>query len=125
MLTQKTEVGGCKLQHDFRYLPRFINPYRHIEGHSTVFGTALNYTALRILGVQADHPAAVRARETLHKLGAFPHLCQCMWPNFLSTGGATGAPAWGKFWLAVLNVYDWAGVNPVPAELWSVYKLSF
>lgn len=89
-----------------RYLLNHVNPEDggwgiHIEGHSTVFGTALNYTALRILDVQADHPAAVRARETLHKLG-----------------GATGAPAWGKFWLAVLNVYDWAGVNPVPAELW-------
>ncbi|KAI6125392.1 terpenoid cyclases/protein prenyltransferase alpha-alpha toroid [Pisolithus croceorrhizus] len=73
----------------------------HIEGHSTVFGTALNYTALRILGVRADHPVAVKARECLHKLG-----------------GATGAPAWGKFWLAVLNVYDWEGVNPIPPELW-------
>lgn len=76
--------------------------------------------------MQADHPAAVRARETLHKLGALIlQLCWCMWPNSSSTGGATGAPAWGKFWLAILNVYDWAGVNPVPAELWSVCKLSF
>ncbi|KAI6112730.1 terpenoid cyclases/protein prenyltransferase alpha-alpha toroid [Pisolithus sp. B1] len=73
----------------------------HIEGHSTVFGTALNYTALRILGVHADHPVAVKARECLHKLG-----------------GATGSPAWGKFWLALLNVYDWEGVNPIPPELW-------
>ena len=29
----------------------------------------------------------------------------------------TAAPHWGKFWLAVLGVYDWAGVNPVPPEL--------
>ena len=27
-------------------------------------------------------------------------------------------PHWGKFWLAVLNVYDWSGVNPIPPELW-------
>ncbi|KAF9221375.1 terpene synthase [Gyrodon lividus] len=73
----------------------------HIEGHSTVFGTALNYVVLRILGMDADHPVAVKARAMLHKLG-----------------GATGAPAWGKFWLAVLNVYDWEGVNPIPPELW-------
>ncbi|KIK73942.1 hypothetical protein PAXRUDRAFT_836113, partial [Paxillus rubicundulus Ve08.2h10] len=73
----------------------------HIEGHSTVFGTALNYVALRILGMGADHPAAVKARATLHKLG-----------------GATGAPGWGKFWLAVLNVYEWEGVNPIPPEIW-------
>ncbi|EIW79190.1 terpene synthase [Coniophora puteana RWD-64-598 SS2] len=73
----------------------------HIEGHSTVFGTALNYAALRILGVEANHPVMVKARGTLHKLG-----------------GAAASPAWGKFWLSVLNVYDWEGVNPIPAELW-------
>ena len=33
-------------------------------------------------------------------------------------GGATGIPAWGKFWLAVLNVYEYAGMSPVPPELW-------
>jgi hypothetical protein len=32
-------------------------------------GTALNYAALRLLGVSAEHPAVVRARATLHKLG--------------------------------------------------------
>ncbi|EMD38881.1 hypothetical protein CERSUDRAFT_112601 [Gelatoporia subvermispora B] len=73
----------------------------HIEGHSTVFGTALNYCVVRILGLSAEHPAAVKARATLHILG-----------------GAAGAPAWGKFWLSVLNVYDWEGCNPVPPELW-------
>ncbi|KAJ7880320.1 terpenoid cyclases/protein prenyltransferase alpha-alpha toroid [Mycena olivaceomarginata] len=64
----------------------------HVEGHSTVFGTGLNYTALRLLGMDADHPVCVKARGTLHKLG-----------------GATAIPAWGKFWLSLLNVYDWAG----------------
>ncbi|KAI6044261.1 terpenoid cyclases/protein prenyltransferase alpha-alpha toroid [Pisolithus marmoratus] len=73
----------------------------HIEGHSTVFGTALNYVAIRILGMHADHPVAIKARQCLHKLG-----------------GAAGTPAWGKFWLAVFNVYDWEGVNPIPPELW-------
>ncbi|KAI0794385.1 lanosterol synthase [Fomes fomentarius] len=73
----------------------------HTEGPSTVFGTALNYCAIRILGVKADHPVAVKARVCLHKFG-----------------GALGAPSWGKFWLSVLNVYDWEGNHPVPAELW-------
>jgi lanosterol synthase len=41
----------------------------HIEGISTVFGTALNYVVLRILGLSADHPAMIKARATLHKLG--------------------------------------------------------
>ncbi|TDL23680.1 terpene synthase [Rickenella mellea] len=73
----------------------------HVEGPSTVFGTALNYCVMRLLGVHADHPALVKARATLHKLG-----------------GATGIPSWGKFWLSILNVYDWDGNNCIPAELW-------
>ena len=47
---------------------------RHVEGHSTVFGTAMNYVALRLLGVAAEHPAMVKARATLHKLGAYASL---------------------------------------------------
>lgn len=73
----------------------------HIEGCSTVFGTALNYTVLRIVGVPADHPMMVKARGTLHKLG-----------------GAAGIPSWGKLWLAILNCYEWEGMNPIPPELW-------
>jgi lanosterol synthase len=68
---------------------------------SSVLGTALNYVALRLLGVPAEDPVCVKARLYLHSLG-----------------GASGIPAWGKFWLAVLNVYDWEGVNPIPPELW-------
>ena len=34
-------------------------------------GTALNYVALRLLGVPAEHPVIVRARATLHKLGGY------------------------------------------------------
>ncbi|KAI8097506.1 terpenoid cyclases/protein prenyltransferase alpha-alpha toroid [Halteromyces radiatus] len=77
----------------------------HIEGVSTVFGTALNYVTLRILGLGPDHPVMVKARNTLHKLG-----------------GATGIPAWGKFWLSALGVYEWEGMNPVPPELWALPK---
>lgn len=33
-------------------------------------------------------------------------------------GGALYAPSWAKFWLAVLGVYDWKGINPIPSELW-------
>ncbi len=45
--------------------------FRHIEGHSTVLGTALNYVSLRLLGVPAEHPVIVRARAILHKLGGY------------------------------------------------------
>lgn len=75
--------------------------HRHIAGKSTVFGTALNYTAMRLLGVSKDDPDINRARRLLHNLG-----------------GAIGIPSWGKFWLSVLNVYDWNGVNSLLPELW-------
>ncbi|CAL8266216.1 unnamed protein product [Lota lota] len=73
----------------------------HIEDKSTVFGTALSYTSLRILGVQPDDPDMVRARNNLH-----------------SKGGAAGIPSWGKFWLAILNVYSWEGMNTLLPEMW-------
>lgn len=34
-----------------------------------MFGTALNYVSLRLLGVGPDHPDLVRARNLLHKKG--------------------------------------------------------
>lgn len=73
----------------------------HIEGESTALGTALNYTTLRLVGVEADHPKMIQARATLHKLG-----------------GATHSPHWAKMWLSVLGVANWDIVNPVPPELW-------
>lgn len=42
---------------------------RHVEDKSTVFGTALNYVSLRILGVGPDDPDLVRARNILHEKG--------------------------------------------------------
>lgn len=42
---------------------------RHVEDKSTVFGTALNYIALRILGLGPDDPVIVRARVNLHSKG--------------------------------------------------------
>jgi lanosterol synthase len=84
-----------------------------------MFGTALNYVSLRILGVPAEHPVCVRARGTLHKLGtpfsATPSIFSLMQIDI--AGGAAAAPSWGKFWLAVLNVYEWEGMNPIPPEL--------
>lgn len=73
----------------------------HVEGESTAFGTSLNYTVLRLLGVDADEPFMVKARGMLHKLG-----------------GATHSPHWAKFWLSVLGVCKWEIVNPIPPETW-------
>ncbi|KAI5296878.1 26S proteasome regulatory subunit 7, partial [Ascosphaera pollenicola] len=49
----------------------------HIEAHSSVFGTALNYVVLRILGNDREDPRMIKARALLFKLG-----------------GATYAPLW-------------------------------
>ncbi|KAL1625690.1 Lanosterol synthase erg7A [Diplodia seriata] len=73
----------------------------HIEGQSSVFGTACNYTVLRLLGADAEDPRVVRARACLHRMG-----------------GAVNGPHWAKFWLSVLGVTSWDIVNPVPPELW-------
>nr|GMC65029.1 cycloartenol synthase-like [Ipomoea batatas] len=75
----------------------------HIEGHSTMFCTALNYVSLRILGEEKDggNGAMKEARKWI-----------------LDHGGATFIPSWGKLWLSVLGVYEWSGNNPLPPELW-------
>ena len=33
-------------------------------------------------------------------------------------GGALTAPSWAKFWLCVLGVHEWEGINSIPAEMW-------
>jgi lanosterol synthase len=73
----------------------------HIEGESSVFGTAMNYTAMRLLGASEEDPRMVKARGTLHKLG-----------------GAKNGPHWAKFWLSVLGVCESDIVNPCPPEFW-------
>ncbi len=59
----------------------------HIESPSTMFGSVLNYLALRLLGVSKDDPRAVRGRAYI-----------------MDNGSALVVPSWGKFWLAVLGV---------------------
>lgn len=73
----------------------------HIEGESSVYGTAMNYVVLRLLGASEENKKLVKARGHLHKLG-----------------GATNGPHWAKFWLSVLGAMEWDAVNPVPPELW-------
>lgn len=62
----------------------------HVEGHSTVFGSILNYVALRLLGEgseDGEDMAMPRARKWI-----------------LDHGGALGIPSWGKFWITVLSL---------------------
>ena len=73
----------------------------HIEGESTMFGTVMQYVSLRILGVDKDHEALLKARDWIQ-----------------SNGGVTGIPSWGKFYLSTLNLYDWQGFNSLFPEMW-------
>lgn len=73
----------------------------HVEGASHVFTTALSYVALRFLDVAPADPGLVRSREFL-----------------AAHGGPLASASWGKFVLAVLGLYDWEGLHPVPPELW-------
>eukprot|EP00607_Mallomonas_marina_P010769 CAMPEP_0182422772 /NCGR_PEP_ID=MMETSP1167-20130531/8545_1 /TAXON_ID=2988 /ORGANISM="Mallomonas Sp, Strain CCMP3275" /LENGTH=689 /DNA_ID=CAMNT_0024601113 /DNA_START=357 /DNA_END=2426 /DNA_ORIENTATION=+ len=73
----------------------------HIEGASTMFGTVLSYVSLRLLG---ESPTVGYMREARSFIMLY--------------GGVLYAPSWAKFWLAVLGVYDWKGINSVPAEMW-------
>ncbi|KAF8057901.1 GgCAS1 [Scenedesmus sp. PABB004] len=88
-----------------RYLYNHQNPDGgfglHIEGTSTMFGTALSYVTLRLLGEDAERAEVVAARKWIH-----------------ARGGATHITSWGKFWLSVLGVYSWDGQNPLSPEMW-------
>ena len=72
--------------------------HEHSPPH--LFVTTLVYVAARLLGVDQDDPLIAPARR------------------FLRAEGVLSIPTWGKFWLALLNLYDWQGVNPVLPELW-------
>lgn len=61
----------------------------HIEGHSTMLSSALNYVALRLLGESPN--GGDGAMEKSRK-----------W--ILDHGGATFTAAWGKFWLTVGDI---------------------
>uniref|UniRef100_A0A7N0VL64 Terpene cyclase/mutase family member n=1 Tax=Kalanchoe fedtschenkoi TaxID=63787 RepID=A0A7N0VL64_KALFE len=77
----------------------------HIEDHSTMFCTVLNYICMRLLGEGPDgggpDNAVPRGRRWI-----------------LEHGGATAIPSWGKTWLSIMGLFDWCGCNPMPPEFW-------
>lgn len=103
-------ISGCDVEHCKRegFIAYIRNHQQvdggwgtHIEGASTMFGTVLNYTALRLLGVDKDDDACVAGRRLIRE-----------------NGGALFAPSWAKFWLALLGLYEWRGIASVPPEMW-------
>lgn len=41
----------------------------HVYGKSSLFPTVLSYVSLRILGIQAAHAVAVKAKQLIHEFG--------------------------------------------------------
>lgn len=77
----------------------------HIEGDSTMFGTVMQYVTLRILGEDLSHPKLKQAQDWI-----------------LNHGGATKIPQWGKFYLSLLNIYEWKGNDALLPEMWKFPK---
>jgi 2,3-oxidosqualene cyclase len=73
----------------------------HPESDPYVFVTTLVYVALRLLGVPPDDSLVRPAREWL----------------LSQPGGVAAIPSWGKFWLSLIGLYEYSGMNPVPPEL--------
>jgi lanosterol synthase len=60
------------------------------------------YVSARLLGVERGDELIEPARR------------------FLREEGVLGIPTWGKFWLALLNLYEWRGVNAILPEVWGL-----
>ncbi|KAL4565299.1 hypothetical protein LXL04_029387 [Taraxacum kok-saghyz] len=76
----------------------------HIEGHSSMFCTTQSYICMRLLGEGVDgglNGACTKARKWI-----------------LDHGSVTAIPSWGKTWLSILGVCEWAGTHPMPPEFW-------
>jgi 2,3-oxidosqualene cyclase len=78
----------------------------HPESGGYLFFTTLAYIALRLLDTGPDDPMIATARRWLHA----------------QEGGVLAIPSWGKFWLALLDLYGYEGVNPVPPEMFLLPK---
>ncbi len=73
----------------------------HAEGPGMMFTTVLCYVALRLLGLEPSE----RPVRAMHQ--------------WIRDGGtALGCANWGKFVLALLNLYDYQGLHPIVPELW-------
>ncbi len=73
----------------------------HETSEPYLFTTVLVYSAARFLGEPADGPLLRRAGQWI-----------------AAQGGARSVPTWGKFWLAMLGLFEWRGVNPLLPEVW-------
>lgn len=75
----------------------------HEQSEPYLFVTTLVYVAARLLGVSESDRLLTSAKQFIHQ-----------------SGGAIAIPSWGKFWLAMMNLYEWRGVSPVIPEVWGL-----
>ncbi len=68
---------------------------------SWLFHTTLAYVTMRLLGVDPNDELALRARSWIE-----------------GHGGLWEMPSWGRAWLAMLGLYPWDFVQPIPPEMW-------
>ncbi|KAK6284853.1 hypothetical protein POUND7_003805 [Theobroma cacao] len=90
----------------------------HIEGHSIMFSTALNYICMRLLGEGPD--------------GGQDNACKRARKWILDRGGVTTIPSWGKTWLSedlyyphtVLQMLLWNSLSTFTEPLLSRWPLN-
>ena len=74
----------------------------HVEGEEgCLFTTVLSYVALRLLGEPAEAAGADQMRTWIR-----------------ANGTALQAAPWAKWMLALLNLYEYEGLNPITPETW-------
>ena len=102
-----TEISELRRQRLLRHFEetRFDSGLWGLHAHSEpyLFVTTLVYVAARLLGVAADDPLVAPARAFI-----------------TAEDGVVAIPSWGKFWLAMLGLYEWRGVNPILPEAWAL-----
>ncbi|GAA2511949.1 prenyltransferase/squalene oxidase repeat-containing protein [Streptomyces gobitricini] len=73
----------------------------HPESATSMYCTVLAHVALRLLG---EDPDGELCRRAVSWMRAQP-------------GGVPSVPGWGKFWLALVGLYDYRDVAPAPPEI--------
>lgn len=83
----------------FNIFPLFPSPLKKRASPSLSRDSFILHR-MRLLGVGARDPRILKARKWLE-----------------DHGGCLGVPSWGKFWLAVLGVFDWSGCHCLFPEM--------
>ncbi len=74
----------------------------HDHAAPSLYVTVLVYVASRLLGAPADAPYLAEARA------------------LFESEKVERVPTWGRVWLAMLGLYGWEGVIPMPPEVWAL-----